>query len=245
MNIAVAQISPIDGDVQHNLNEHYKLIKLAAKQGARLIAFPEMSVTGYVRERANELSFSENDSRLNKLHQLAAENNIIIIAGAPIKLASGLHIGEFIIFPDKNHLIYTKQFLHTGEEEVFSSNYNHNPLIRLGNECISLAICADITNPLHPENAKAAGATVYIAGIAFSEKSINVAHNLLSSYAQKHSMTVLMANFCGESWKTQVGGRSGVWSQSGSLISELNGTDSGLVIARKISGEWTGEVILE
>ncbi len=243
MNIAIAQIHPKDGEIQLNLNEHYKLIKLAAKHGAELIVFPELSITGYVRERASELSFSEDDSRLNELYELAANNNIVIVAGAPIKLSSSLHIGAFIIFPNKTHSIYTKQFLHTGEEEVFTPNLSPNPPVRLGNEYISLAICADITNPVHPENAKSSGATVYIASICYSEKSINEAHEQLSSYAQKHSMTVMMANFCGEYWNTQTGGRSGVWSQSGSLVAELNGTDSGVLIARKMNGEWIGEVV--
>lgn len=243
MNIAMAQINPKEGEIEFNLNEHHKFIKLAAKHGAELIVFPEMSITGYVRDRANELSFSEEDSRLNELYELAAENNIIIVAGAPIKLSSGLHIGTFIVFPDKTHQIYTKQFLYTAEDEYFTPNLSLNPMIKLGNESISLAICADITNPVHPENAKSAGATIYIASICYSENMISEAHNQLSSYAQKHSMTVMMSNYCGEYFKIQTGGKSGLWSQSGKLVTELNQSDSGLLIARKIGGEWIGEVV--
>jgi len=243
MNIALAQIHPKDEEIEYNLNEHYKLINLAANQGAELIVFPEMSITGYVKERAGELAFSEQDSRLNKLRELAAQNNIVVIAGAPIKLPSGLHIGLFIIFPNNTHQIYTKHFLYTGEEEFYTPNQNLNPMIKLGNESISLAICADITNPVHPENAKSSGASIYIASIFYSRKSIDEAHNLLSSYAHKHSMTVMMVNFCGESCRIQAGGRSGIWSETGSLVAELNELDSGLLIARKTGGVWTGEVI--
>lgn len=243
MVIALAQTSPIIGDLDYNLKEHCEFIKLASGHGADLIAFPEMSLTGYVRDTASELSFTENDPRLEALRKLAVENNIIIVAGAPIRVGTEMHIGSFVLFPDNQISIYTKQFLYTGEEVFFTPSLNYNPLIELDNNFIRLAICADIMNPEHPKNQNAAGAAIYIAGICFSEASINNAHEVLSDYARTYSMSVLMSNVCGEFHGIQAGGRSAIWSEKGDLIAELNGTDRGLLLASKNGDVWTGEVV--
>ena len=160
MIIASAQTKPQNEDINRNLHDHYRLIRLAADNGVKLIAFPEMSITGYVRELAKKLSFIENDSRLDKLRELAVDNDMIIIAGAPIKMDSGLYIGSFVILPDNSISIYTKQFLHAGEDEFYAASFDYNPIINLDGERISLAICADIENPLHADKANKANCTI-------------------------------------------------------------------------------------
>lgn len=240
MKIAVAQFSPKDGDIIQNLSEHYRLIKLAAQNGVKLIAFPEMSITGYVMELAEKLSFTENDFRLDNLRKLAVENDMIIIAGAPIKINSALHIGSFVILPDNSISIYTKQFLHPGEDKFFTGSFDYNPIINIGNERISLAICADIKNPIHAENASKANCTIYIASIFFSREGIAEAHDLLSNYAKMYSMNVLMSNYCGRTWGLEAGGKSGFWSTNGDIITGLDASSTGLLIGEKNKGIWRG-----
>lgn len=48
LNVALAQINTILGDVNMNLQKHLSLIDQARKNGADLIVFPELSLTGYV-----------------------------------------------------------------------------------------------------------------------------------------------------------------------------------------------------
>ncbi len=112
MILTSAQTNPKRFDIQANLDEHYRLIELASENGADLILFPEMSITGYEREKAKELAFNQDDPRLNKLRELSVENKIIVIAGAPILIENNLYIGAFVIKPDNTVSIYTKQFLH-------------------------------------------------------------------------------------------------------------------------------------
>lgn len=243
MIIASAQTRPHNEDINRNLHEHYRLIGLAADNGVKLIAFPEMSITGYVRESAKNLSFTEKDSRLDKLRELAVDNDMIIIAGAPIKMDSGLFIGSFVIFPDSSVSIYTKQFLHAGEDDFYAASFDYNPMIELDNERISLAICADIDNPLHAESANRANCTIYIASIFFTPNGMIEAYNLLSHYAKKYSMNVLMSNYCGESWGLESGGKSALWSKNGDLITGLDVKSSGLVIGQKNKDIWSGMII--
>ncbi len=238
MILASAQTKPTRYNIKKNLHDHYRMIEVAGDYGSKLIAFPEMSITGYERDKAGELAFSKTDSRLDKLRTLAADKNMIIIAGAPIKVDNGMFIGSFILFPDQTLSFYTKQFLHHGEEDYFSPSFNFNPLLELDDERISLAICADIDNPLHPENASKLNTSIYIPSIFFSPVGVPDAYKNLSNYASKYSMNILMSNFCGESWGKPSGGRSAFWDSKGELIGSMNDSDPGLLIAEKKYEQW-------
>jgi predicted amidohydrolase len=244
MKIALAQTRPLNKSINENLDDHYHLVHLANEQQASLIVFPEMSVTGYIRENSDKLSFTKHDARLDRLKKLSGDNNIIIIAGAPIKMDSGLYIGSFILFPDGSELMYTKQFLHNGEADFYVPGSANNPQIQLGTEKISLAICADIDHPIHAENASKRGSTIYIASIFFSINGIAGAYRQLSNYAQKHSMQVMMSNFCGNTWNTESAGKSAFWGANGTLVAGLDGENTGLVIAEKKDGGWSGTSII-
>ncbi|MTH15714.1 carbon-nitrogen hydrolase family protein [Flavobacterium sp. LC2016-01] len=245
MILAAAQTKPTRGNIEANLFDHYNLIELAVQNGAHLIAFPEMSITGYERADAQKLAFKKDDSRLDHLKKLASENNIIIIAGAPIEIESELFIGEFVISPDNSVSIYTKQFLHEGEDEFFQSSFNYNPMITIEDKKISFAICADIDNPLHPENACKRETDIYIASIFFSPNGIPNAYRDLQNYAAKHKMNVLMSNFSGESWGSPSAGQSAFWNTKGELIGQMNDSDSGLLLVEKQNDNWTIKIVTD
>jgi predicted amidohydrolase len=243
MILAAAQTQPKRGDIDANLLDHYRLVKLASANGVQLIAFPELSITGYEREDAARLAFTENDSRLDHLKKLATENNITIIVGAPIRIQSGLFLGEFCIAPNDSVSIYTKQFLHTGEEVYYEPSLDYNPILEIGNERISCAICADIDNPLHPENASKNNSSTYIASIFFSPNGIPQAHQSLQSYATQYQMNVLMANFGGDSYGSPSGGRSAFWNNKGELIAQMEDSGSGLLVVEKQDNDWISKIL--
>jgi predicted amidohydrolase len=238
MILASAQTEPKLGDINGNLIEHYGLIESAAEKGADLVVFPEMSLTGYVGKDAKLLSFTQNDSRLEKLRQLSVDHNVIVVAGAPLRINNDLYIGSFILFPDNSISVYTKQFLYEGEDEFFNSSFNYNPVIELDNERISLAICADIENALHPENACKAGISIYIASIFYSPGGIPAAHQLLSNYAKKYKMNILMSNYSGNTKDIKAGGKSAFWTSKGELLASLKSDSSGLLIVEKNKNNW-------
>jgi predicted amidohydrolase len=243
MILAAAQTKPKRGDIDANLLDHYRLVKLAASNGVQLIVFPELSITGYEKEDAARLAFNENDTRLDHFKKLASENNITIIAGAPIRIQSDLFLGEFCIAPNNSVSIYTKQFLHTGEEIYYQPSFDYNPMLEIGNERISCAICADIDNPKHPENASKNNSSTYIASIFFSPNGIPQAHQTLQSYASQYQMNALMANFGGDSYGSPSGGRSAFWNNKGELIAQMGNSGSGLLLIEKQNTGWTSKIL--
>ncbi|MBI3234795.1 MAG: carbon-nitrogen hydrolase family protein [Bacteroidetes bacterium] len=230
MKIAAAQIKPINKNTYANIQTHFSMIELAAQQNVELILFPEMSLTGYEREVAEELSFTENDARLSVLVEKAKQYQMYIIVGAPIKMESELFIGSFIFYPSGTIKIYTKQFLHDGEEINFSSSNKSNPLIEWQDEKISMAICADINHPIHAENASKQKTTLYLASIFYTPTGIDEAYNQLSVYAKKYAMNILMANYVGSSYSIAAAGKSAYWSKNGMLVSQLGSEEENLLI---------------
>jgi predicted amidohydrolase len=245
MILASAQTKPTRGDIFCNLNDHYRLIEIASGKGADLIAFPELSISGYERENAAMFTFSENDTRLDKLASLANNLNMIIIAGAPLKTDVGIYICSFVFQPGHPVKNYTKQFLHPGEEISYISSFHYNPTLEVEEQKISLAICADIDHPEHAESAAKSGSSIYIPSIFFSPGGIPAAYEQLSSYAKDYSLCVLMSNFSGESWGQPSGGRSAFWNNDGKLVAAMNDSDSGLLIVEKTGDIWKGQTIID
>jgi predicted amidohydrolase/RimJ/RimL family protein N-acetyltransferase len=243
--IAAAQLSARDGDIAFNLREHERLIRLAAAYDVRLLVFPEMSVTGYVREAADQLAFEPGDSRLDVLRRLSALYRMIFVAGAPVRLGGEKHIGSFIIFPSGTEALYTKHYLYEGEADFYSPNQDYTPMILLDGDKYAPAICFDIENPPHIAQATGAGATVYIPSIFYSEKWTDHCHRLLSSYAATYSLPVLMSNYCGYHYHTSSGGQSAFWDGGGDRLASLDKDISGLVVAVRENGVWSAHTAVD
>ena len=238
MKIATAQIEVKIEDVDKNLTKHLELIDVAIDNKVDLIVFPEMSITGYCREEGEKLALDKSSIEIRGLKNKAKENDIIIVAGAPIKIKNKLYIGSFILKPNGETEIYTKQFLHTGEENFYSSSFKYNPKLKFKDETIIFAICADIDNEQHSINAKKNDCSLYIPSIFFSKEGIENGHKILSNYANNYSFKVLMSNFSGKNWGIESGGKSGFWDNNGNLIAELGMNNEGLLIVEKNEENW-------
>ena len=94
--VTVAQTIPKKQNVKRNINDHIKFASLAAEYKTDLVLFPEMSLTGYERELAEEQAFTQNDHRLIELQNLSVKENIVIVAGAPVKIDSRLFIASIM-----------------------------------------------------------------------------------------------------------------------------------------------------
>lgn len=238
MILAAAQPRSFRKDIDANLLEHYAMIEQAAKEGADLVLFPELSITGYERDYQHEELFGLDDARLGHLKELAVKHQIVIVIGAPVQIDKNNYIGAFIIGFDGKVDLYTKQFVHPGEDLFFKSSFNHNPLIEIANERMSIAICADINHMEHPLEASKRATTVYLASIFFEPYEMEKAFQILSGYAKKYDFPVLMSNYTGSVWESEGGGKSAFWNSSGDLIGNMEGVESGIIFVENNEGSW-------
>ena len=242
LSVAAAQAVSVRGEVDANLVHHCQLAELAIAEAVAVVVFPELSLTGYELDLAEELAFSAQDKRLRPLVDVADASGTILIVGAPVRLSSGLHIGAFVLEPGRTPRVYTKQYLGAGEEAVFLAG-TLDPTVELGDERAAVAICADINHPAHAEAAAKRGAGLYLAGVVVSPEAYQADTRRLAGYAARHSMTVVMANAAGPSTGYESAGGSAVWSNSGALVARLEGVGAGLVVARRSGRTWSGKAM--
>ena len=249
-SVAVAQTCPMKGNVATNIDEHMRLARMAASEGAEIVVFPELSLTGYEIGVARDLAFSEQDQRLFPLVEAAAMAGIIMIVGAPVRLGSRLHIGAFILYPERTTALYTKHRLGAfpesarcdgivppAEATVFQPG-DRNPLIQFGANTAAVAVCADIGRPSHPQHAAERGANTYLASMFVIPSEYDGDATKLQRYAVTHSMMTALANFGSATGGLAAAGRSGVWSQEGELLVQLPPQGAGIAIATETDNGW-------
>ena len=229
MKICIAQTTPIKGNIEKNIENHKKLILLAIKNKADVIVFPELSLTGYEAELAIELAATKEDKRFTIFQKLSNSNNICIAAGLPTKNDKGICISLIIFQPNIASLIYSKAYLHPGEEQYFVPGANIPP-ISFKNKKLAFAICYETSIANHTEEAFKNNTNVYIASVLNSVAGVDKDIDRISNTAKKYNSIALMANFVGNSGGYDCAGKSSIWNTKGVLVSQLNNTTEGIAI---------------
>jgi predicted amidohydrolase len=241
--VGAAQSASVPGDVAANAAHHLEFGRRAADEGVQLLIFPELSLTGYELALARANQVRADSPMLDPLRSLAASRGITLVVGAPVPGETGiLYIAALALRPDGSVVKYTKEYVHSSEEHVFTSGPGGPPL-RIGNSTIALSICRDAKQPEHVAKAAALGAGLYAAGVMVDEPGYAVKAPLLAGFARQHQMAILMANYSGSTGGDISMGRSAVWNENGEIVVESAGNAEEIVIAEKANGAWRGRIL--
>ncbi|MFF7233499.1 NAD+ synthase [Streptomyces sioyaensis] len=162
LRLALNQIDSCVGDLARNAETILRWTRHAADQGAHLVAFPEMALTGYpVEDLALRPSFVEaSRDALRTLAGRLAEQGLgdlaVIVgyldrgeqdkprygkpAGAPQNAAAVLHHGEIALTFSKHHLPNYGVF----DEFRYFVPGDTLPVVRVHGVDVALAICEDL-----------------------------------------------------------------------------------------------------
>tara|TARA_R110000796_G_scaffold252584_1_gene388216 strand:- start:109197 stop:109925 length:729 start_codon:yes stop_codon:yes gene_type:complete len=229
MKICVAQTKPVTGNITANIKNHLALIELAISKSAKVIVFPELSLTGYEPNLAKSLAIKKEDVRLKVFQNISDSKKITIGVGVPLKTSKSVTISMLIFQPKQPSQVYSKGHLHADELPYFISGDN-SLMLQLNSQKIALAICYEISIPEHSEKAFQNGAEIYIASVAKFKSGINKANEELANIASQYSMNVLMANCIGVSDGAECAGKTAAWNKNGEMICELDEVNEGLLI---------------
>jgi predicted amidohydrolase len=228
MRIAVAQTRPVKGEVEANIAQHKQLIALAVEEGAQVLVFPELSITGYEPELAKELAAppDDPDGRFDDFQLISNGSKITLGIGAPIQGEKGILIGMVLFEPNKPRRVYSKRYLHddelpyfiAGEEQVFLDGG------------IALSICYELSVPEHAAYAHEQGAQIYVSSVAKSAAGVAKAIETLKGTALNYGMVVLFSNCVGHCDNFDCGGGTAVITREGQLLAQLNDADEGILI---------------
>ncbi|MCZ4410087.1 carbon-nitrogen hydrolase family protein [Cryomorphaceae bacterium 1068] len=236
MKVCVAQVEPRKGDIQENIKIHMTCVEMAIAENVDFIAFPELSLTGYERELAQELAMEIDDSRLDEFQNASNINHITIGVGMPLKSELGTHISMMFFQPHQARKIYSKQKLHADEIPFFVEGHEQL-ILTVGSTEIAPSICYESTFDEHSENAKKLGADVYLASVAKPKGDIDKAYNHYQRVAEELGLTVILSNSIGPCDNFLSAGGSAIWDSTGVLQGSIKSQSEGILIFDTIAKE--------
>jgi len=156
--VAIAQITPRLGDLQSNLALYEEKIRLGVKQGAELVLFPELSLTGYfLRDMVPSVALKLSAPEIESLKKLSRE--VALVAGLVEESADHRFYNAAIYFErgEIRH-VHRKVYLPTygmfDEQRYFARGDRLRAFdSRFGR--MALLICEDLWHP----------STVYLAAL--------------------------------------------------------------------------------
>lgn len=222
--VAVAQPSCVSYDVAGNAHRHAAAVRTA---GARLVVFPELSLTGYELDAP---AVALDDPRLHPLASACAETGSLALVGAPVADGSGrTYIGMLAVDGASVSVAYRKMWLGGAEPGRFSAGEAPASL-ELDGWRLGLAICKDSRIPEHAAETAALGIDVYVAGMVESADDSGAPEERARRVAAAHDVVVAIASFAGPTGgdfdDTAAG--SGIWSPAGERLAHA-GTEIGAI----------------
>ena len=152
--VALAQMSCKQGNKAENAKKIEKNVAHAKTQGAELVIFPELSLTGYtLRDQAYELAETIPGPSTSVLEEMAKKANVHIVVGMPElseKTQSTIYNTAVLVGPSGFIGKYRKMYLPTHsvfeEKRYFRPGYQTAAFdTKLGK--IGLIICYDVFFP--------------------------------------------------------------------------------------------------
>ncbi|MCO8272308.1 carbon-nitrogen hydrolase family protein [Actinoplanes sp. TRM 88003] len=213
--IAVAQPPVHALDIAANATRHAAAVRASA---ARLVVFPELSLTGY---DLTAPLVSADDPRLRPLIDACAATDTIALAGAPV---AGPHIATLMIDGEGARVVYRKVNPHHTE-----SRFAAGPgpeVIEVDGWRLGLGICRDTGVEQHAATTAALGMDAYIAGVVDHPADDVVLAERARKISQEYGVWVAVASCAGASGPEypETAGRSGIWAPDGSVAARASRT---------------------
>lgn len=136
------------GDIKHNLETVTKWVKEAKKEGAQLVCFPELNVTGYSTRNDQPLpSEAVFKNAAAYLQDLAKKESIILLAGMMEKKGNDALYASHLVFEPGGLLgVYRKIHVAPPEKSLFSPG-NEIPLFETAGVKFGIQLCYDAHFP--------------------------------------------------------------------------------------------------
>jgi predicted amidohydrolase len=149
IRIALVACRSVVGDTSGNLERIKNWTIAASQQGADLVCFPELSITGYhVRKPLTESAESIPGPSSGCLEKIAATHNIPILAGLAEKRKNRIYAAHLLAEPQIGISgVYRKLHLGPPEKKMFSPGSRIPPLFTVRGLVFGIQLCYDAHFP--------------------------------------------------------------------------------------------------
>ena len=198
LRVALAQINPTVGDFAGNAALIHKAVSQAVHEGAHVVVFPEMIVTGYpVEDLALRPSFQAASIAAVEKIASTITSDIVAVVGyldhGPKNAVAVIHQGQI-------KARYFKQ--HLPNYGVFDEFRNFKPgdknlVVRIQGVDVAVAICEDIWHSVDAITARKPGLLVVPNGSPFERNKDGVRLALVQKRAQEIGAPIAYVNMTG------------------------------------------------
>jgi len=198
LRVALAQINPTVGDFAGNAALIHEAVSQAVHEGAHVVVFPEMIVTGYpVEDLALRPSFQAASIAAVEKIASTITSDIVAVVGyldhGPKNAVAVIHQGQI-------KARYFKQ--HLPNYGVFDEFRNFKPgdknlVVRIQGVDVAVAICEDIWHSVDAITARKPGLLVVPNGSPFERNKDGVRLALVKKRAQEIGAPIAYVNMTG------------------------------------------------
>ena len=236
LTLSIIQYTALDGGLAANVPEHIRLIEDADSHGARLVIFPELSLSGYGPGSLAdpESCPAADDDRLHNLREICRLTGITVVAGALARAADGGPGLATLALRPNGALETWSRGLHQGGVR-FRGADDQPVTLDLDGWTIALGGCPHTRHPTAAEPDAAghaaagpAAADIYAvsAFCAAASDHVPALHPAVRPgvLAEDYRIFTVLANPGGATMFGPPAGGSGFWGPDGRVIRQAAGT---------------------
>ena len=223
LRVALAQVDPTVGDIRGNARKIAENTSAAREQGAALVVFPELTISGYPPEDLL-LKTSFLDQVGEALDDLAAQTRgIVALVGFPER-ADDVYNSAAVLADGEVAAVYRKMYLPNygvfDEQRYFQSG-SEAGIFELNGIPIGVSICEDIWEPGPPAMTEALAGAQVIVNLSASPYRAGYGHareRMLVQRAVDNLAAVVFVNTIGGQDELVFDGHSLAIDQDGRVL---------------------------
>ena len=248
--IKVAAVTPDIrvADVWHNCEEVRRKIKEAEQEGAKIIVFPELCLTGYTCSDlfTQDILLKESEKAIQFIAKETKEGNSLVFVGMPLSVdgelynvAAALNNGEILGFTTKSFLpnygeFYEMRQFRPGPKKVRMISFGGKEIpfgpqilyqaAEMKELVVSAEICEDVWSPIPPSIDAAREGAVILVNCSASDETIgkdSYREELIKGQSARLIAGYVYANAGdGESTTDVVFGGHNIIAENGTILKE-------------------------
>ena len=235
VTVAAAQIDPKLFDKDGNLRKIVQYAREAARQGARLVVFPEAALTGYCFESAEEARpYAEPvpGPSTGALTRLCKELDLHVVVGMLEEDHGALYNVAALIGPDGVKACYRKTHLpYLGIDRFVTQGQGPLAVHRTPVGVIGLHVCYDATFPEVARSMALQGAEILVLPTNWPEGREKMPGYVVHARALENRVHFIACDRVGEERGFRFIGRSKIVNATGDALAEASQDREELIVA--------------
>jgi omega-amidase len=225
--VALAQFGAALGEVEANLERMLALLDEGRTEGAEVVCYPELCLSGYLLDRAayDDRLLADVEQAEAALARAAAGAGVTLVYGTPVVRADGLVNAVVHVDPAGDRLVYAKTHMDVNERQVFT----RGETFAVAGGSLGLACCYDLAFPEPSRILTLQGARVLLVPMAWEVERGFVLEKVAAARAVENVVYLVCVNQCGVVGPFRFSGGSRVLDPLGEPLATL-GDEAALAV---------------